>query len=538
MNKNAKAVIRYHEETKHHYHRYARSSGYMDWRNQPDPFRFYEGTGTVDLPLTGQEPEAGYPGLYRRENNRTQPVTLKHVAKFLELSMGLSAWKVSGSSRWSLRMNPSSGNLHPTECHLVIPSASDIAPGVYHYNPLKHILERRADLPEALCEKIQSHFHGPCFLAGLSSIFWRESWKYGERAFRYCNHDVGHALAALSFSANLQGWKLTALTGLSDDDIGTVLGFDRTPWRPTEAEHPDLLCVAHPPDTDVPRTLPTEMLSAFSALPFEGTPNMLSKEPVNWEIIYETAARTRKPRTVETPRNYGQRPLSETPGSSLTAAAIIRQRRSAAVYSGRGGISKARFCAMLEKTLPRSGVAPFDLELGEPHVNLLLFVHRVDGLERGIYFLIRTPDTAETLRPVMAPDLEWKSVRKDFPLWRLRQDDFRQDAISVSCDQGIAGYSAFSLGMIARFREVVTASPWAYRHLFWETGMIGQVLYLEAEAHGVRGTGIGCFFDDPVHELLGLRDNTWQSLYHFTVGDPVEDTRISTLPPYGHLQRG
>ncbi|MFW5853769.1 MAG: nitroreductase, partial [Thermodesulfobacteriota bacterium] len=58
-----------------------------------------------------------------------------------------------------------------------------------------------------------------------------------------------------------------------------------------------------------------------------------------------------------------------------------------------------------------------------------------------------------------------------------------------------------------------------------------------AEAHGVRGTGIGCFFDDPVHELLGLKDSTFQSLYHFTVGDPVEDERLSTYPPYHHLKR-
>ena len=64
--------------------------------------------------------------------------------------------------------------------------------------------------------------------------------------------------------------------------------------------------------------------------------------------------------------------------------------------------------------------------------------------------------------------------------------------------------------------------------------MIGPVLYLEAEAAGVRATGIGCFFDDPVHQMLGLFPNTiFQSLYHFTVGGPVEDGRLTTLPPYG-----
>jgi hypothetical protein len=72
-----------------------------------------------------------------------------------------------------------------------------------------------------------------------------------------------------------------------------------------------------------------------------------------------------------------------------------------------------------------------------------------------------------------------------------------------------------------------------YRRLFWETGAIGQVLYLEAEAAGIRATGIGCFFDDPVHSLLGLTGRRFQSLYHFTVGGPVEDGRLTTLPAYG-----
>jgi hypothetical protein len=73
---------------------------------------------------------------------------------------------------------------------------------------------------------------------------------------------------------------------------------------------------------------------------------------------------------------------------------------------------------------------------------------------------------------------------------------------------------------------------WFYRRLFWEAGAVGQVLYLEAEAHGVRATGIGCYFDDPVHQALGLGDATFQSLYHFTVGGPVDDPRLTTLPPY------
>ena len=36
-------MVAYHERTKHHFHRFAASVGYMDWATQPDPFRRYDG---------------------------------------------------------------------------------------------------------------------------------------------------------------------------------------------------------------------------------------------------------------------------------------------------------------------------------------------------------------------------------------------------------------------------------------------------------------------------------------------------------------
>src|SRR5437773_10003126 len=104
----------------------------------------------------------------------------------------------------------------------------------------------------------------------------------------------------------------------------------------------------------------------------------------------------------------------------------------------------------------------------------------------------------------------------------------------VRCDHGMAGDGVFSFGMVAEFEAVVRdRGAWLYRRLFWGTRLVGQVLYLDAEAAGVRATGIGCFFDDPVHQVFGFNDASFQSLYHFTTGGPVEDPRLTTLPPYG-----
>jgi nitroreductase len=103
----------------------------------------------------------------------------------------------------------------------------------------------------------------------------------------------------------------------------------------------------------------------------------------------------------------------------------------------------------------------------------------------------------------------------------------------LSCDQDIASDGCFSLGMIAEFdASLAEHGPSFYRHLFWECGLVGQALYLDAEAVGARATGIGCFYDDPVHDLLGLKGHAFQSLYHFTVGFPIEDARLTSEPGY------
>jgi hypothetical protein len=149
---------------------------------------------------------------------------------------------------------------------------------------------------------------------------------------------------------------------------------------------------------------------------------------------------------------------------------------------------------------------------------------------------VRDRHQMDSLRSAMRPSFAWQklpSVPDEIPLYLLVEADCRDHARQLSCHQDIAADGFFSLGMIARFAEPLQQhGPWFYRHLFWESGMIGQVLYLEAQAHNVGATGIGCYFDDPTHEVLGLKDREFQDLYHFTVGMPVEDHRIRSWNPY------
>jgi hypothetical protein len=169
-----------------------------------------------------------------------------------------------------------------------------------------------------------------------------------------------------------------------------------------------------------------------------------------------------------------------------------------------------------------------------------LMVHRVTGLDPGLYLWLRTPAHADALRQAFGTNLKWEAVTDSAitkPLYRLGGGDLRGFARALSCHQDIAADGAFSLGMLARFEPVLRErGAAAYRELFWEAGMLGQCLYLAAEAAGVRGTGIGCYFDEVLHRALGLAGHDWQSLYHFTIGSPIEDSRLRTAPPYSRPQ--
>ncbi len=528
-------AIYYHERTKHHFDKLARSLGYLDWANQPEPFRFYENTKKIELPLLEKDPQCPYKALYDRKLCNSSPINIDTISKFLELSLGLSAWKSIPGSQWSLRMNPSSGNLHPTESYLIIPDYDSLN-GVYHYNPFLHALEERAVLNEKINTSIKHFYKTDGFFVALTSIFWREAWKYGERAYRYCQLDIGHAVASIAFSASIHGWKVKYLNAVSDKEIKILLGLDKTRWIKDEEEFPELLMFVYRDDMDIIPDIPDKLVDQFSKLEFKGVPNRLSKEHVRWDIIYDVAQFVEKPRTK--PQKFIQlkKPLLWLKDSPFTASQIIRKRRSAVAYDRKTYIDKDTLLHILDKTIPRHSTAPFDVEIDNPSINLLLFVHRVKDLPKGIYFFFRYDIDKEKIINKTRKEFLWEKVSDNLDLYLLYTGDFEFTAKVVSCRQDIAGDSSFSLGMISKFRPVLEKEPWLYRNIHWEAGMIGQVLYLEAEAHSIRGTGIGCFFDDAVHEILGFKDNDFQTIYHFTAGGHLEDTRLRTFPPYYYLE--
>lgn len=521
----AETALAYHARTKHSLKRYAAGPETLDWDTQPNPFREFAGCARTELELGADRLATSFAQACTPGGVGPVALTIASVGNLLELSLGLSAWKEFGPDRWALRCNPSSGNLHPTEAYILSRNVPGIDDGLHHYLSRDHVLEQR-------CRSNSGCEAPPRLWIGLSSIHWREAWKYGERAFRYCQLDAGHALGAIRYAAGALGWHATLVENMGSSELAALMGLDRSEdFLGVETEDAELLIAIEA----APGTGPAGEHSPAQSdgNQWTGHANRLDPHPLyRWPVIEQVSQATRGSDTGLPSDFPNYPPLHRT--YEARAAEIILGRRSAQRFDSKFWMSADSFYRMLDCLLNRPN-APWDVWNFAPRIHPVFFVHRVEGLDPGVYAMPRHPAAAHALREQLRGDFEWQTPETTpahLPFVRLLRTDCRIIARTMNCHQAIASDSCFSLSMLSEFASVVSANAWRYRQLHWEAGLLGHALYLEAEAEGLRGTGIGCYFDDALHEVLGITTTQFQALYHFTVGRPLTDDRISTLPAY------
>jgi SagB-type dehydrogenase family enzyme len=537
------AVLRaYHAATVHHAHRFAHGPGELDWDTQPDPFRRYAGAPLVELEIVEPGDEPRYEPSFHAGEVAAAALDRRSLSQLFFDSLALSAGKRRGDSSWWLRCNPSSGNLHPTEGWIASGAVEGLCetPFVAHYAPREHALEVRARLAADAWAALE--LPSRAFLIAFTSIHWREAWKYGERAFRYCQHDVGHAIGAVAVAAAGLGWRTHVLDDVSSAELGELLGVQAQ--RGPFAERPEVLLAVLPAENGTapwrPNSPSGAALRAVSQSARVGAPNDLSSGWLDWPAVEAAAEAALKPRTSgahqldRAPRLEAREPEREP----LSLRRIVRGRRSAVAFDGTTGMTRDALWQALARTTPREGEIVLDVAPFDPLVDLAVFVHRVQDVESGLYLCLRDPRREERWRKASALAREARAIDADgLRVLQLRSGDFRAHARAVSCQQEIASDGCFALAMLADFTgPLERCGGWMYPRLHWECGWIGQLLYLEAEALGLRATGIGCFFDEALHALLGLAGDEFRSLYHFTLGAPLDDPRIQTEAPYAHLR--
>jgi SagB-type dehydrogenase family enzyme len=451
----------------------------------PDPFRHYAGVPVIDLPADPPPPSTPAPG---SADTCDGPGFLSQL---LYYSAAISASKRIPSTgyRYALRVNPSSGNLHPTEFHFLTRGVREWPDGLYHYRPSSHMAEQRAT----------GNFEmgsAPIVFV-LTSIAWREAWKYRDRAYRYCLHDIGHAWQALALAAQSAGCSAFAVGHFPDDEIAAA-------WRLNEDEWPMLLVELR--GSRIPMREP----KAAETIWYGGEANWLSNEiapyPAIGEIHRATKLRghSRIFAAEPAPSGSGEIHLPPPASSVRVFSEVVRKRRSALDFlGGAQSISLAQLSTILA-----AANRPLDADFATARfIQLYLYVHRVDGLRPGVYRYWPEPAELKLVKP----------------------GDQRVAAAGLSLGQDLAGNACVAFSMIGDLERAVRAhGDRGYRYVHFEAGAVGQCLYLAAEALGLGATGIGAFYDEQVHRYLNLPPEQGQVVYHFAIGYPVPDPRLES----------
>jgi SagB-type dehydrogenase family enzyme len=437
----------------------------------PDPFRNYEGVPLIDLPADPPAPDI--PALDVLSGHRGADESADWIAflsRLLFYSASISAAKQAPSGmRYALRVNPSSGNLHPTEFHLACPA------GLFHYRVASHMLEQRAE----------GDFGPLQFL--LTSIVWREAWKYQSRAYRYCLHDAGHAWQCLALAAEAMGCEAHAVGGFDDDRTAELFRLPEDEWP--------MLRIGTAGEPAFPKAAKKEW--------FGGVPNQLSSEVIRYPLIEGIDAATKAWAASTGSRRRAPAPFTGAVESTAAFGEVARRRRSALDF--RGGSESIRLEQL--HTLLAAATIPLNADFaGESYVQLYLYVHRVEALVAGVYRY-------------------WPAGAR---LELLKTGDQRVMAAALSLGQDLAGNSCVTFSMIGDLeRAAYTYGDRGYRYVHFEAGAIGHRLYIAAEALGLQSTGIGAFFDDAVHQYLDIgAERGQQVVYHFACGYAVDDDRL------------
>lgn len=525
------ALFAYHQLSCLHPDRPAAAPERLQRRSEPIPFRRYLECPRQLLPLPEELPAPGPASAGGLSWN------LATLGRLFGESLALSGWRRAGDAAFGLRRVPSAGNLHPTEAYLISCGNGEDScpPGLYHYSAFDHSLECRRRFPPELSQQLAALHETPTSYVGLSTVFWRTAWKYGERAFRLGHLDAGHAVAALAAAAGLLGAHLRRVE-LADEELEAALGLS---GEGPEAERGLLLLEIRLPGPDGRLAPPPaaatppfrERIAAMANLPLAGRPSQISQEHRLWPGIESAVLATRS-----TPLLPAAGDPAENPTSPPFTAAHLRRRRSCKHFDPAAWLATETCFTTLELGLH---LWPTLLPCRRD-IATLVFVHRVHGIDPGLYLLLSpgAADVGEELLRQLSPAFSRRktaTLASGDELVLLAAGDARAALTRLAGDQPAAGDTAFTLLLLGRGEPLLAArGPAAYKALHWQAGLLGHGLYLAATRAGIGVTGLSGFYDELLLDLLGLPSGSspaFLPLYLIAIGvaaDPEEQLE----PPY------
>ena len=527
----------YHERTKHSPESVRADARRLDWANRPIPYKVYEGLPSVPLadavrpspvPALRAIADPGGPAV---GGPRTPPATnatpdLDAVTQLCWLSAGITRVLGTGDRERAFRAAACTGALYHVDAYLVAgelrggdsTADSGLASGVYHFDPRDLTLDvlREGDFRGVLAEATGGHHcvgEAPLSVV-LTSTWWRNAWKYGERTYRHAFWDSGTVLANLLALAHGLDLPASVVAGFADATVANLLGVDPREEGPVAVV---------PVGSGAPAPDPIDVE------PIDPATEPLSPDPIEYGLIgdaYEAssladgeAVRAWRESAAWGDPESGVSLVSRAPGdgeripldpvddaraAKTPLHGAIRRRGSCREYA-REPLSFRKVSTVLDRAtrgVPMDANGGDDADPPAPLAlnDCYLVVSGVEGVEPGAYQYLPGEGALE----------------------RLRAGDFRTEAGHLALDQRLAADAALCAFFLTDLDAVTDAlGDRGYRAAQLEAAVTAGRLYLAAYAHRDLGATGLTFYDDAVTEFFSPRAAGQTPTFLWTLGRPA-----------------
>ena len=503
QNRETSVALNYHESTK---------LAYINLANKPPLYKSYSGLPSISLPMdipSPTTPTLEAVGAYEASGGPEPTITT--LAQLLYYCAGVirtGHFRVAGEVHF--RAAASAGGLYPVETYVVCRDIEGLDAGVYHFGPDTFQLTRlrqgdyRGVLAQAAGEG--SNIDSAPLTIAFTTVFWRSSWKYRSRGYRYCFWDNGTVAANLLAGASSAGLSAKVANAFMDAQVDDLLGIDGV----GEASTCLVTLGAGTDDTLEEKVVPNLSLvggSSIIAAPGEmdypdirnthASTILADQEEVN-------ACQGSLGHTTTTPGSpfFPLPNQSDSPFSSTPLGETIRERGSTRRFD-HISVPLGKLAAMLSSAtrgIPADFLAGSQTSL----LDLYLIIHAVDEMPSGAYYY----------SPLEAG------------LYQLKEGDFRQEAGHLGFEQALPHDASAVVFLMADLERILARyGNRGYRAAQLEAGIVGGKLYLSAHSLGLGASGL-TFYDDEVTEFFSPHAEGKSAMFVVPLGVTAEVNRV------------
>ena len=514
-NRDLQATWAYHNGTKHSSESIRTNRHYLDWENQPIPFKIYSELESIPLPQqlssSGTTALEAISSLEAPTKDQVVP-SIQTLAEILYLSAGITRRRSYPGGEILFRAAACTGALYHIDLYLVCGDLPGLKAGVYHFGPQDFALRRLrdGDYRNALVQasgKEPAIANAPAIIA-CASTYWRNAWKYQSRAYRHCYWDNGTILANLLAAAVARHMPARIVLGFVDDAVSRLLSLETTREgaltlvalgnAPSQA-------TGSSPSVD-PLTFETAPLSktevdypAIRAM-HEASSLESEAEVIDWrgQTLGNPSTLSGRPIPIAKDGLIALQPLGDDEMARDSLEDVIQRRGSTRQFSLES-ISFRQLSTMLDRAtrgVPTDFLRPEEAPLND----LYLIVHAVEDLAPGAYVFHRASRTLEL----------------------LKEGDFRRQAGYLGLGQEIPADCSVDVFFLTDLNRVL--ERWGnrgYRAAQLEASIMGGKLYLAAYAQGLGASGL-TFFDDDVTEFFSPHAAGKSAMFLLAIGKSVK----------------